>query len=45
MSDLSVTTNLTWIGVKGISPDLEGLNEEPDVGNLLVRFCEGLGNN
>ena len=29
----------------GISPDLEWLNEEPDVGNLLVRFCEGLGYN
>ena len=26
-------------------PDSEWLNEEPDVGKLLVRFCEGLGSN
>jgi len=30
---------------KGTSPDFEWLNEEPDVGKLLVRFCEGLGSN
>ena len=30
---------------EGILPDLEWLNEEPDVGKLLVRFCEGLGYN
>ena len=26
-------------------PNSEWLNEEPDVGKLLVRFCEGLGSN
>ena len=32
-------------GSEDISPDLEWLSEEPDVGKLLVRFCEGLGYN
>ncbi len=44
-----MSTNLTRIGVraraKSLQPDTECLNEEPDVGKLLVRFCEGLGYN
>ena len=30
---------------ESLQPDAECLNEEPDVGKLLVRFCEGLGYN
>ena len=30
---------------ESLQPDPECLNEEPDVGKLLVRFCEGLRHN
>ena len=40
MHENTVTTDRPRIG---INP--ERLSEEPDVGNLLVRFCEGLGYN